>query len=95
MRPERVITWWRELPKGSSGTAIAKELERNRKTDPNYPDDWVPFIPIGRVGKVEEVAKPVVFLCSEDSSYIIGQNIYVSGGQTDYVPMPRSEYKYC
>jgi len=68
------------------------DIERNRKTDPDYPDDWVPFIPMGRVGKVEEVAKPVVFLCSEESSYMTGQNIYVAGGETDYVPMPRSDF---
>ncbi|MBM3705151.1 MAG: glucose 1-dehydrogenase [Actinobacteria bacterium] len=68
------------------------DIERNRKTDPKYPDDWIPFIPLGRVGTVEEVAKPVIFLCCEDSSYITGQNIFVSGGETDYVPMPRSEF---
>ena len=68
------------------------DVERNRKTDPNYPDDWIPFIPIGRVGKVEEIARPVVFLCSDDSSFMTGQNIYIAGGETDYVPMPRSEF---
>lgn len=73
----------------SSGTI---DIERNRKTDPNYPDDWVPFIPMGRVGQVEDIAKPVVFLCSDDSSYITGQNIFVCGGEVDYVPMPRSDF---
>ncbi|MBU4293687.1 MAG: glucose 1-dehydrogenase [Actinobacteria bacterium] len=68
------------------------DIERNRKTDPNYPDDWVPFIPMGRVGLVEEVAKPVAFLCSDDSNYMTGQNIYISGGETDYIPMPRSDF---
>ena len=68
------------------------DIERNRKTDPDYPGDWVPFIPLGRVGQVEEVAKPVVFLCTEDASYITGQNIYISGGETDYIPMPRSDF---
>lgn len=68
------------------------DIERNRKTDPNYPDNWVPFIPMGRVGNVEEVAKPVVFLCSDNSSYMTGQNIYVTGGETDYIPMPRSDF---
>lgn len=68
------------------------DTERNRKADPNYPDDWIPFIPMGRVGQVEEIAKPVVFLCCDDSSYMTGQNIYVAGGETDYVPMPHSEF---
>ena len=68
------------------------DIERNRKTDPDYPDDWIPYIPMGRVGKVKDITGPVVFLCSEESSYITGQNIYISGGQTDYVPMPRSGF---
>jgi len=68
------------------------DIERNRKTDPDYPDDWIPYIPMGRVGKVKDITGPVVFLCSEESSYITGQNIYVCGGQTDYVPMPRSGF---
>jgi 3-oxoacyl-[acyl-carrier protein] reductase len=37
-------------------------------------------IPMGRVGKPEEVAKVVRFLCSDDSSYITGQVISVNGG---------------
>jgi NAD(P)-dependent dehydrogenase (short-subunit alcohol dehydrogenase family) len=68
------------------------DIERNRKTDPDYPHDWIPYIPMGRVGKVKDIAGPVVFLCSEEASYITGQNIYISGGQTDYVPMPRSDF---
>jgi len=73
----------------SSGTI---DIERNRKTDPDYPNDWIPYIPLGRVGKVEDISKPVVFLCSEDASYITGQNIFVCGGEVDYVPMPRSDF---
>jgi 3-oxoacyl-[acyl-carrier protein] reductase len=68
------------------------DIERNRKIDPDYPNDWIPFIPMGRVGLVEEVAKPVVFLCSDESSYMTGQNIYISGGETDYIPMPRADF---
>jgi len=40
----------------------------------------VPHIPMGRVGKPEEVAKAVRFLCSEDASYITGQVLSVNGG---------------
>lgn len=38
------------------------------------------LIPIGRIGKPEEVAKTVRFLCSDDASYITGQVISVNGG---------------
>lgn len=34
----------------------------------------------GRIGRPEEVAAAVVFLASEQSSYIVGANIYVDGG---------------
>lgn len=68
------------------------DIERNRRTDPNYPDNWEPFVPMGRVGTVDDIAKPVVFLCSDEAGYITGQNIYVCGGQTDYIPMPGSEF---
>jgi 3-oxoacyl-[acyl-carrier protein] reductase len=35
---------------------------------------------MGRIGKPEEVAKVVRFLCSKDASYITGQIISVNGG---------------
>lgn len=38
------------------------------------------MIPMARVGRPEEVAKVVRFLCSEDASYISGQVISVNGG---------------
>ena len=37
-------------------------------------------IPMGRIGRPEEVAKVVRFLCSDDASYITGQVISVNGG---------------
>lgn len=37
-------------------------------------------IPLARLGKPEDVANVVSFLCSEDSDYITGQCIHVNGG---------------
>lgn len=37
-------------------------------------------IPLGRLGKPEDVAKVAFFLCSEDNSFITGQTIVVDGG---------------
>ncbi len=37
-------------------------------------------IPLARIGEPEDVVGAVLFLCSEASSYITGQTIYVDGG---------------
>jgi 3-oxoacyl-[acyl-carrier protein] reductase len=37
-------------------------------------------IPLGRLGSVEDVARAVRFLASEDAAYITGQIIHVNGG---------------
>jgi 3-oxoacyl-[acyl-carrier protein] reductase len=37
-------------------------------------------IPLRRVGRPEDIASVIAFLCSDDSSFVSGQNIYVRGG---------------
>jgi len=43
-------------------------------------DTLLKEIPLGRLGRAEEVAGVVSFLCSDDASYITGQVIPVNGG---------------
>jgi len=38
--------------------------------------------PVGRVGKPEDVAEMVLFLCSDKAEFITGENICIDGGMT-------------
>jgi len=39
------------------------------------------FIPLGRLGRTEEVARAAVWLCSEDASFITGAVLSIDGGR--------------
>ena len=41
-------------------------------------------IPVGRLGKAEEIARGVVFLCGEDAGFITGSTLSINGGQHMY-----------
>ena len=45
-------------------------------------DDLTTFHPIGRLGRVEEVAEAVLWLCSEKASFVTGHSLMVDGGFT-------------
>ncbi|MDN4592489.1 SDR family oxidoreductase, partial [Polycladomyces subterraneus] len=41
---------------------------------------WVKEIPVGRVGKPEDIATACLFFASEGASFVNGQVLYVAGG---------------
>ena len=47
-------------------------------------DKIVAKIPVGRLGQAQEIARGVVFLCSEDAAFITGSTLSINGGQHMY-----------
>jgi NAD(P)-dependent dehydrogenase (short-subunit alcohol dehydrogenase family) len=45
-------------------------------------DDLTTFHPIGRIGRVEEVAEAVLWLCSDKASFVTGHSLLIDGGFT-------------
>ena len=41
-------------------------------------------IPVGRLGRAEEIARGVVFLCGEEAGFITGSTLSINGGQHMY-----------
>lgn len=52
------------------------------KQFPAIVSEWNRNIPMGRIGRAEEVAGAVAFLCSDDASYVTGTTLVVDGGLT-------------
>jgi 3-oxoacyl-[acyl-carrier protein] reductase/meso-butanediol dehydrogenase/(S,S)-butanediol dehydrogenase/diacetyl reductase len=59
---------------------IARATDNYQLPDGAYRQQLENFIPMGRQGRVSELAAVVSFVCSQDASYVTGQTINVDGG---------------
>jgi 3-oxoacyl-[acyl-carrier protein] reductase len=59
---------------------VDTEMSAEALADPKTGEEIRRTIPLGRVGKPEEIAAPVLFLCTEHASFITGEVFNVNGG---------------
>ncbi|MEQ8699133.1 MAG: acetoacetyl-CoA reductase [Bauldia litoralis] len=55
-----------------------------RAVPPNVLEKIVARIPVGRLGHAEDIARGVLFLVSEDASFMTGSTMSINGGQHMY-----------
>lgn len=63
---------------------IATELTNNARSDPERLEDILKRTPIKRLGSIEEVVGPIIFLASNLSNFMIGHTMLVDGGWTSW-----------
>ncbi len=57
-------------------------FRRAYEADPKKGEFAAAMHPVGRIGKVEEVAAAVLYLCSDDAAFTTGQALAIDGGVT-------------
>lgn len=73
--------------KGITVNAIAPgyvDTDMVRAVPENVLEKIIKGIPVGRLGKAEDIARTVLFLVADDASFITGSTISVNGGQHMY-----------
>jgi len=73
--------------KGITVNAIAPgyvDTDMVRAVPENVLEKIIKGIPVGRLGRAEDIARTVVFLVADDASFITGSTVSVNGGQHMY-----------
>jgi len=65
---------------GSIDTEGFRELVGTSTVGQQRMTNLAKAVPVGRTGHPDEIAKAVLFLASDDSSYITGTELFVDGG---------------
>jgi len=70
-------------PRGITVNAVAPgfiDTEMTAVLPEKVRESFIQQIPLGRMGKPEDVAETVYWLCSDAAGYITGQIVHVNGG---------------
>jgi acetoacetyl-CoA reductase len=73
--------------KGITVNAIAPgyvDTEMVRAVPPTVLEKIIATIPVGRLGKPEDIARSVLFLVSDDAGFVTGSTLSINGGQHMY-----------
>jgi NAD(P)-dependent dehydrogenase (short-subunit alcohol dehydrogenase family) len=62
------------------GAAKTPLLDAATGGSPEVEAQWASFMPIGRLGTPGEIANAIVWLCSDNSSFVVGHSLAVDGG---------------
>jgi glucose 1-dehydrogenase len=65
---------------GAILTPINKELEQDEEKRREVENE----IPLGRLGKPEDIAAAIAWLASDEADYVVGSTLFVDGGMTLY-----------
>jgi NAD(P)-dependent dehydrogenase (short-subunit alcohol dehydrogenase family) len=62
------------------GACKTPMLDAATGANPEVEAQWASFMPIGRLGIPAEIADAIVWLCSDNSSFVVGHALAVDGG---------------
>ena len=61
---------------------VETDMLRATRSDPSALDDMMGRVPLGRFGRPEEIAYGVLYLASDESSFVTGSELVIDGGRT-------------
>ena len=67
---------------------IGARYRRDGCRGPRFIPEFLDRIPVGRFAEPEEMARPNLWMCSDDASHLSGHLMIVDGATTSGVPEP-------